>query len=189
MFAITNSKQQWRVYIYEKKKKNCFLLKKKKKRSCEWPSYIQGGAERMTNFEMGTIQHQGERHMSGRYCFGRGILAFFSSNIFFSISGEAMVPWTIEHRVFAYDSYVKNNESITAVKREFRRRFNIHRNQSIPTHNIIVRWVNALYTQGTLLDWKLAGALWTARIPENVERVWQTMLRSPNRSVWRIWHR
>ena len=37
-----------------------------------------------------------------------------------------MVPWTIEHRVFAYDSYVKNNESVTAVGREFRHHFNIH---------------------------------------------------------------
>ena len=32
----------------------------------------------MTNFEMATIQHQGEGHMSGRYYFGRGVLAFFS---------------------------------------------------------------------------------------------------------------
>ena len=38
---------------------------------------LQGGAERMTNFEMATILHQGEGHMSGRYYFRCGVLAFF----------------------------------------------------------------------------------------------------------------
>ena len=67
---------------------------------------------------MATVQHQREGHMSGWYYFGRRILAFFSY-IFCSISGEAMLLWKIEHRVFAYDSYVKNNEYVTAVGREF----------------------------------------------------------------------
>ena len=58
--------------------------------------------------------------------------------------------WTKEHRVFAYDTYLKNNESVKAVRREFRGHFNIHRNQSGPTHKTIIRWVNALCTQGTL---------------------------------------
>lgn len=96
-----------------------------------------------------------------------------------------MVPWTIEHRVFAYDSYVKNNESVTAVRREFRRHFNIHRNQAVPTHKTIVRWVNALRTRGTLMNRRPVGAPRTVRTPENVERVRQAMLRSPNRSARR----
>ena len=96
-----------------------------------------------------------------------------------------MVLWTIEHRVFAYDSYVKNNESVTAVRREFRRHFNIHRNQAVPTHKTIVRWVNALRTRGTLMNRRPVGAPRTVRTPENAERVRQAMLRSPNRSARR----
>ena len=45
-----------------------------------------------------------------------------------------MVLWTIEHRVFSYDSYVNNNESVTAIRGEFRHNFNIHQNQSATTH-------------------------------------------------------
>ncbi|XP_073407316.1 uncharacterized protein [Dendrobates tinctorius] len=94
-----------------------------------------------------------------------------------------MVPWTIEHRVFAYDSFVKNNECITAVQREFRRHFNIHRNQAVPARNTILRWVEALRTRGTLMNKRPPGAPRTARTPENVERVRQAMLRSPSRSA------
>ena len=41
------------------------------------------------------------------------------------------MPWTTEHRVFPYDCYVKNNESVTSVRREFRCHFNTYRNQSV----------------------------------------------------------
>ena len=71
--------------------------------------------------------------MPSKYFFGHGVLAFFP-NIFCSISDEALVQWTIEHCVFAYNSYVKSNEFVTAVRREF----NIHRSQSLPTHKTII---------------------------------------------------
>ena len=101
--------------------------------------------------------------MFGKHYFGCGVLAFFRS-----VSGEATLLWMIEHTVFAFDSYVKNNEFVTVVRREFRRHFNIHRNQSVPTHKTIVRWVNALRTQGTLLDRGLVGAPRRVRTPENI---------------------
>ena len=44
--------------------------------------YILGEAEMMPNFEMATFQHQRE-HMSGRYYFGRGILAFLLRHFLF----------------------------------------------------------------------------------------------------------
>ena len=44
---------------------------------------IQGKAERMTNFKMAIIQHQGEEHMSGRYNFGRMVLTYFLHNVLF----------------------------------------------------------------------------------------------------------
>ena len=43
------------------------------------------------------------------------------------VSAKTVVLWTIEHRVFSYDSCAKNSESVAAVQREFPRRFNIHR--------------------------------------------------------------
>ena len=38
-----------------------------------------------------------------------------------------MLPWSPEHRVFAYDTYVKNAESVTETQRLFKRKFNIGR--------------------------------------------------------------
>ena len=68
--------------------------------------------------------------------FGRGVLAFFFS-LSCSISGEAMLLWTMEHCVFTYDRYLKNNGFFTGVRREFRH------HQSVPTYKIIVHGVNA----------------------------------------------
>lgn len=72
--------------------------------------------------------------MSGKYYFGRGVLTFFFSSIFCSVSGEAGMLRTIEHSVFAYHSYVKNNESVTAVGRKFWHHFMIHQNQAGPSN-------------------------------------------------------
>ena len=35
-----------------------------------------------------------------------------------------MLPWSLEHRVFAYDSYMKNGESVTETQLLFKQRFN-----------------------------------------------------------------
>ena len=61
-----------------------------------------------------------------------------------------MLLWTIEHRVFAHDSYVKNYKSITAVRHIFRRHFTLHRNQAVSSRKTIVCWVNAVRTQSTV---------------------------------------
>ena len=53
-----------------------------------------------------------------------------------------MLPWSLEHRVFAYDTYVKNGESVTETQRLFKRRFNIGRHGNVPSRNFILRWVN-----------------------------------------------
>ena len=76
--------------------------------------------------------------------------------------------------------YPKNNESLEAVGREFRRHFKSEISLFPPIH-----WVNTLLTQGTLLYRRPVGVPQTVRTPENVERVRQTMQRSPNRSAWR----
>ena len=40
----------------------------------------------------------------------------------------AMESWSVEHRAFAVEAYVKNNDSVLT-QRIFRRHFNIHRNE------------------------------------------------------------
>jgi len=46
----------------------------------------------------------------------------------------AMERWSVEHRAFAVETYFKNNDSILT-QRIFRRHFNIHRNDSVPSGN------------------------------------------------------
>lgn len=103
---------------------------------------------------------------------------------FILFSGEAEALWTIEHCLFAHDSYMKNNKTVTAVHREFWRHFNIYRNQAVPTHNTILRWVNALCTWGTSMNRRPLKAPLMVRSPENV-RVRQALIQSPNCSAQR----
>ncbi|GBM89850.1 hypothetical protein AVEN_107952-1 [Araneus ventricosus] len=60
-----------------------------------------------------------------------------------------MKPWTIEHCVFKYDSFVEDNESVTAFHREFRLLF--------PPLGTILRWVLALRTRDTLMRKRPSG--------------------------------
>ena len=96
-----------------------------------------------------------------------------------------MLSWSLEHRVFVYDTYVKNGESVTETQRLFKRRFNIGRHGNVPSRNSILRWVNALRTTGSLLKTKSPGPARTARTPRNVDRVREAITRSPRRSARR----
>lgn len=96
-----------------------------------------------------------------------------------------MDSWNVQHRVFTYDSFVRNNESIITVQREFRRHFNLARNENVPTRNTILRWVKSFRSVGTVMNKRPPGAHRTVRTPQNVERVRQAILRSPNRSARR----
>ena len=96
-----------------------------------------------------------------------------------------MLPWSLEHRVFAYDAYVKNGESVTETQRLFKRRFNIGRHGNVPSRNSILRWINALRTTGSLLKAKPPGPVRSARTSENVDRVREAITRSPRRSARR----
>ena len=95
-----------------------------------------------------------------------------------------MLPWSLEHHVFACDTYVKNGESVTEIQRLFKRRFNIGRHSNVPSRNSILRWVNALRTTGSLLKTK-PGPARTARTLGNVDRVREAIIRSPRRSARR----
>lgn len=117
-------------------------------------------------FEMIITQLQSEGHISDRYHSFRGVLV-----IFFLFSWNHGV---VDDRGTACSPTPtpNNNESVKAVQREFRRRFNIHRNQAVPTRSAIFLWVHALHTRGTLMN--SSGYV----PPENVECVRQPLLRS-----------
>ena len=96
-----------------------------------------------------------------------------------------MLSWSLGHRVFVYDTYVKNGESVTETQRLFKQRFNIGRHGNVPSRNSILRWVNALRTSGSLLKIKPPKPPSPARTPKNVNRVREAITRSPKRSVRR----
>ena len=94
-----------------------------------------------------------------------------------------MLLWSLEHRVFAYNTYVKNGELVTETQRLFKRTFNISRHGNVPSRNSILRWVNALRTTGSLLKTIPPGLARTARTPGNVDQVREAITRSPRCSV------
>lgn len=86
----------------------------------------------------------------------------------------------VEHRMFVYDSFVRSGESGTAVQcRKFRRRFNIHRSDSVPARDTVLRWVNNLRKKGSIMKTKPKGPQGTVCTPENTEKVKQAMYQSP----------
>lgn len=100
----------------------------------------------------------------------------------FFCSSHSMTLWKIKHRDFVYDSYVKDNESVTVVQCEFRRYFKIQRNQTVLIRNAILCRGNAVCTGSTLMNRRPIRAPRTVRTPGNVEHVTQAFIRSLNRS-------
>lgn len=94
-----------------------------------------------------------------------------------------MERWTVEHRMFAYDAFVQNGESVLTVQRLFRIHFNRGRRGNVPSRNTILSWVNNLRTTGSIVKKKPPGPTRTARTPENIERVRAALTRSPSRSA------
>ena len=52
----------------------------------------------------------------------------------------AVERWSVEHRAFAVQTYFWNNDSVVT-RRLFRRHFNFHRNDSVPSRNTVLLWV------------------------------------------------
>ena len=85
---------------------------------------------------------------------------------------------TPEQKSFCVMQFVKH-ESVVSVQRAFRRQFN----SDPPSPNSIRRWYQQFQTTGCLCKGKSAGQ---SRVSEeSVERVRQSFLRSPNKSVHR----
>ena len=95
-----------------------------------------------------------------------------------AISVTVMPQWTLEDRVFAYDSFVESSESIIETQRLFRCRFTIGRHWNIPSRNTTLRWVTSFRTRGTIMKKEPPGPVATARTLESVERVREAIVRS-----------
>jgi len=66
----------------------------------------------------------------------------------------AMVHWNIEHRVSAVEQFFRNSDSVVTVQRLFRRKFSVEHRGAIPDRNIILRWVEAFRTTGSVMKSK-----------------------------------
>jgi transposase len=70
-------------------------------------------------------------------------------------------------------------------QRIFRRHFNIHRNDSVPSRNTVLLWVRNFRETASAAKRKPPGRESSLRTPENIERVRQAFVRSPRRSASR----
>jgi hypothetical protein len=52
-----------------------------------------------------------------------------------------MERWSLQHRGFAVETYLKNNDSVVVTQQIFCRHFNIHWNDSVPSRNTVLLWV------------------------------------------------
>jgi len=91
--------------------------------------------------------------------------------------------WTGEHRGFVVEAYYENNRSVTATQREFRTRFALGRNASVPDRKTILLWISNLPATGSTLKRKSPGRPRAVRTPENVEAVRASIQQSPKRSA------
>jgi hypothetical protein len=82
-----------------------------------------------------------------------------------AISVAVMPQWTLDHSVFAYDSFVKSGESIIEAQRLFRCRFNIGRHGNIPSRSTILRCVTSFRKSETIMKKNPPGPVATARTP------------------------
>jgi hypothetical protein len=53
----------------------------------------------------------------------------------------AIERWSVQHRTFVVETSFKNNDSVVVTQRRFRRQFNIHRKDSVPSRNTVLLWV------------------------------------------------
>jgi hypothetical protein len=91
----------------------------------------------------------------------------------------AMEHWSVEHRAFAVETYLKNNDSVIMTQWIFRRHFNIYQNDSVPSCSTVLLWVRNFRETVSAVKRKPPGREPSLRTPENIERVCQAFVRSP----------
>jgi len=79
-----------------------------------------------------------------------------------------MEHWSVEHWAFAVEMYFKNNDAVVT-QRIFHRHFNIHQNDSVPSHNTVLLWVRNFRETYSATERKPPGRESSLRTPENIE--------------------
>jgi len=91
--------------------------------------------------------------------------------------------WSGEHRGFIVETFFKNNESVIATKRAFRRHFRLGRRAPVPDRKMILLWVSNMRATGSTLKQKPPSRPRSIRSPENVQTVRASIEQSPRRSA------
>ncbi|XP_057675297.1 uncharacterized protein LOC130905701 isoform X2 [Corythoichthys intestinalis] len=94
----------------------------------------------------------------------------------------SIMEWPKLQRAFAVEAFFSSGRSIVATQRAFRRHFNIAPRGRVPGRQSIVSWVNNFRETGDVKK-KKPGLPRTARTPQNIDAVRQSVLRSPQRSA------
>jgi transposase len=97
-----------------------------------------------------------------------------SSSLLDAIS-IAMEPWTTEHRVFVFETFIETGSSVVLTQRKFRTHFNVGRHGAVPSRNTILKWVKNFRTTGSVRPGTARGGDRTVRTPENIERIRQAV--------------
>jgi len=90
----------------------------------------------------------------------------------------AMECCSVEHRALTVETYFKNNDSVVT-QWTFRRHLNIHRHNSVPSHNTVLLWVRNFRETASAAKRKRPGRQPSIRTPENIEQLHQAFVRSP----------
>lgn len=77
-------------------------------------------------------------------------------------------PWTIEQRVFIYDTFVATGHSIVKTHRIFRNPFNVGRHGAVSSRQTILTWLINFRTRETVKLGAARGGDRTVRTPETV---------------------
>jgi hypothetical protein len=96
----------------------------------------------------------------------------------------AMEYWSLVHRAFAVETYLKNNDSVVT-RRIVRCHFNIHQNDIVPSRNTVLLWTRNFRETASAVKRKPPGRQPSLRTPENIERVRQAFVRSSRQSAVR----
>ena len=91
--------------------------------------------------------------------------------------------WTGEHRAFAIETFIKSNESVITTIRAFRTHFAIGRHGQVPDRKTVLSWVSNFRATGSALKRKSTSRPRSARTPENIAAVRESVQRSPSRSA------
>ena len=90
----------------------------------------------------------------------------------------SIMEWTKLECAFTVEAFFSNGHSIIAMQHAFHRHFNIALHGHVPGRQSIVLWINNFREMGDVKK-KKPGLPRTARSPQNIEAMRQSVLRSP----------